>query len=129
VTDGEACFFVLIAVIRANTKCNHVKNERGPGFRQSLSMTARAMPGIRPNRISFLWRRRVAPAFSRTLLHDLALTHNVQIFDLDFLYHPQADEPKHRQKFHVLRQRARDRRGRSSCASCRHETIRGPAPS
>ena len=30
------------------------RNERGPGFRQGLSITARVMPGIHPNRMSFL---------------------------------------------------------------------------
>jgi hypothetical protein len=29
------------------------RKERGPGFRQGLSMTARVMPGIHPNRMSF----------------------------------------------------------------------------
>jgi hypothetical protein len=61
-------------------------------------MTARVMPGIHPNRMSFL--KAPPPAseggrgprrqstFDRALLRDLAVKRNVQTFDLDFRRYP-----------------------------------------
>src|SRR5262245_13290590 len=83
----------------------HTRNERGPSFRQGLSMTAKAMPGIRPQPylVLLLRRRRfareggartaAAPDFGPRSLHDLAVERNVQTFHLDVPCHPQPDRP------------------------------------
>ena len=49
----------MIIEIRAALK---MQKERGPGFHQGLPMTTRAMPGIRPSRISFVRRPLPSPA-------------------------------------------------------------------
>ena len=57
---ADVCLFVKQQCQRLAHSCPgkisnaKYRNERGPGFRQGLSITARVMPGIHPNRMSFL---------------------------------------------------------------------------
>ena len=56
---ADVCLFVKQQCQRLAHSCPgkisnaKYRNERGPGFRQGLSITARVMPGIHPNRMSF----------------------------------------------------------------------------